>query len=81
MKVIVSAFACDPQGGSEGGVGWNAVNRIARRHDVRVITSRRVERHWKEAAAAGRVPNQVRVRFIGTEADWHSNPLVGRAQS
>jgi glycosyltransferase involved in cell wall biosynthesis len=38
LKVLVSAYACEPQKGSEPGVGWNWVKQIARFHDVWVIT-------------------------------------------
>ena len=39
MKVLVSAYACEPGKGSEPGVGWNWVRQIARfADDVRVIT-------------------------------------------
>ena len=38
LKVLVSAYACEPDKGSEPGVGWNWVRQIARFHDVWVIT-------------------------------------------
>ena len=38
MKVLVSAYACEPEKGSEPGVGWNWVKQIARFHEVWVIT-------------------------------------------
>ncbi|WP_412068175.1 glycosyltransferase [Rubrivirga sp. IMCC43871] len=38
LRVLVSAFACDPGEGSEGGVGWNTVRELARHHDVTVLT-------------------------------------------
>ncbi len=38
MKVLVSAYACDPRGGSEPGVGWNWSRAMARHHDVWVLT-------------------------------------------
>ena len=38
MKVLVSAYACEPHRGSEGGVGWNLVKQIARFAEVWVIT-------------------------------------------
>jgi glycosyltransferase involved in cell wall biosynthesis len=38
LKILVSAYACEPQKGSEPGVGWNWVKQIARFHDVWVIT-------------------------------------------
>jgi glycosyltransferase involved in cell wall biosynthesis len=38
MKVLVSAYACEPNKGSEPGVGWNWAKQIARFHQVWVIT-------------------------------------------
>ena len=38
MKVLVSAYVCEPGKGSEPGVGWNWVKQIARFHEVWVIT-------------------------------------------
>ncbi|WNZ28007.1 glycosyltransferase [Leptolyngbya sp. NK1-12] len=39
MKVLLSAYACEPGRGSEPGVGWNTAKEIARRHQVWVLTS------------------------------------------
>jgi glycosyltransferase involved in cell wall biosynthesis len=44
LKVLVSAYACEPDRGSEPGVGWNQVLQIARFHDVWVITRANNER-------------------------------------
>lgn len=38
LKVIAFAYACEPHKGSEPGVGWNVVRRLATYHDVWVIT-------------------------------------------
>ena len=38
LRVLVSAFACEPGGGSEPGIGWNTVRELARHHDVTVLT-------------------------------------------
>jgi len=38
MKVIISAYACEPHKGSEPGVGWNWVKQIAKFAEVWVIT-------------------------------------------
>lgn len=38
MKVLISAYACEPSKGSEPAVGWNWVLQAARSHDVWVIT-------------------------------------------
>ncbi len=38
LKVLISAYACEPGKGSEPGVGWNVVREMARHHDVCVLT-------------------------------------------
>lgn len=37
QRVLVSAFACSPARGSEPGIGWNIVSRLAAYHDVTVL--------------------------------------------
>lgn len=37
-RVLVEAYACDPEEGSEPGVGWNMVNAITGPHEAWVIT-------------------------------------------
>jgi glycosyltransferase involved in cell wall biosynthesis len=38
MKVLLSAYSCEPGKGSERGVGWNVVREVARYHEVWVLT-------------------------------------------
>lgn len=38
LRVLISAYACEPGQGSEPGVGWNVVVEAARRHEVWAIT-------------------------------------------
>ena len=38
LHILLSAYACEPDRGSEPGVGWNWVRHLARDHDVWVIT-------------------------------------------
>lgn len=38
MKILLSAFACAPNVGSEGGVGWRWALELAKAHDVTVVT-------------------------------------------
>jgi glycosyltransferase involved in cell wall biosynthesis len=37
-KILLSAYACEPNRGSEPGVGWEWATRLAARHDLIVIT-------------------------------------------
>ncbi len=38
LKVLFSAYACDPMSGSEAGKGWRVVSHMAAHHDVSVLT-------------------------------------------
>jgi len=38
LIVLISAYACEPDKGSEPGVGWNFAVHMARHHDVWVLT-------------------------------------------
>jgi glycosyltransferase involved in cell wall biosynthesis len=38
MKILLSAFACAPAAGSEGGVGWRWALELAVNHEVTVVT-------------------------------------------
>ncbi len=38
LKVLISAYACEPGRGSEPGVGWNVIRRLADRHELWVLT-------------------------------------------
>ncbi|NOU35161.1 MAG: glycosyltransferase [Kiritimatiellaceae bacterium] len=38
LRVLISAYACEPGKGSEAGVGWNMALQMSRLHDVHVIT-------------------------------------------
>lgn len=39
MKILISAYACEPCQGSEPGVGWNVVREVSKYYDVWVLTS------------------------------------------
>ncbi len=41
MKILLSAFACQPNYGSEPGVGWNFAVTLAKQHQVVVLTCHR----------------------------------------
>jgi len=38
LKVLLSAYACEPGAGSEPGVGWNLARYLAEHHEVWVLT-------------------------------------------
>lgn len=38
MKILMSAYSCEPGRGSEPGIGWNTVREVAKHHQVWVLT-------------------------------------------
>ena len=38
LRVLISAYACEPYKGSEPGVGWNVAREVAKHHEVWVLT-------------------------------------------
>jgi glycosyltransferase involved in cell wall biosynthesis len=61
MKILISAFACEPGKGSEPGVGWNVVTQAARNHDVWVLTQNKGREAIERTLALEPLP---RARFI-----------------
>ena len=81
MKVLISASACNPYLGSEPGVGWTAVCRIARDHDVFILTDA-INRHdWEKARLEGLIPTNVQARFIRKATKYVENRFLARLQS
>ncbi|MFI5731344.1 glycosyltransferase family 4 protein [Kribbella sp. NPDC051587] len=55
-KVLISAYACRPQGGSEPGAGWAWSKAAARDHDVWLLTRGKFAHEIAEELAARPVP-------------------------
>ena len=81
MKILISAYACDPYRGSEPGVGWTAVCRIARTHDVFVLVGIHNRSGWERGRENGIIPDNVTVRFIGKRDFCSHNRLIAHFQS
>ena len=61
LRVLVSAYACEPGKGSEPGVGWNWVLQISRFHEVWVITRANNRGPIDKALVSSPLPN---VRWV-----------------
>ena len=81
MKILVSAYACDPYRGSEPGVGWTAVCRIARKHDVWVLADDHNREGWERGAKEGIIPSNVHVRFLRKNKAFIENRFLAHLQS
>ena len=57
LTVLLSAYACEPNRGSEPGVGWNWTRQLAREHEVWVITRANNRAPIEAALAREPMPN------------------------
>lgn len=78
MKVLISAYSCEPGRGSERGVGWNVAREVAKRHEVWVLTRPDESKEAIEAElAANPVPNLHFVYF--TLPFWQDSMRLGQS--
>lgn len=80
MKVLLSAFACQPDLGSEAKVGWDAALAISENHECHVVThsSNRnaIKRKQTEWTAT-----HIKFHYFGKEFTWHPSRFIARIQS
>ncbi|MGF1523911.1 MAG: glycosyltransferase family 4 protein [Leptolyngbyaceae cyanobacterium] len=78
MKVLISAYSCEPGRGSERGVGWNVAREVAKRHEVWVLTRPDESKAAIEAElAAHPIPNLHFVYF--TLPFWQDSMRWGQS--
>ena len=81
MRILISAIACAPKGGSEEYVGWSGVNAISIDHEVHVITSRAHQKDIEEELATHPRRSSISFSFVGEPVQWHENRFIARVQS
>jgi glycosyltransferase involved in cell wall biosynthesis len=65
MRILLSAFSCAPNQGSEPGLGWNWAVEIARLgHDVVVLTQTEARGRIEAELASGRLPRGLSFEFF-----------------
>jgi len=57
LKILLSAYACEPNRGSEPGVGWNWARHLAREHEAWIITRSNNRNPIEAALARESLPN------------------------
>jgi glycosyltransferase involved in cell wall biosynthesis len=70
MRILISAFSCSPNLGSEPGLGWGVVREAALRHEVCVLTDPHNRPHVEEEMAARPVPGAAFV-FVTLPLEYH----------
>jgi glycosyltransferase involved in cell wall biosynthesis len=83
MKILLSAFACNPDLGSESKVGWDsalAIGGIAGIEECHVMTHCSGKEAIMRAQRAGDGLN-LKIHFFGSPFKYHPNRLLARLQS
>lgn len=57
LNILLSAYACQPNSGSEEGVGWNWAINLARYHNVHVITRKKEQKYIEEYMKSNTIKN------------------------
>lgn len=68
MRILLCCFACSPNTGSEGGVGWRYATALCQKHDVWVLTD--ISR--RDAIEQSALSNHPRLHFIYYRPSWIS---------
>ena len=78
MKILLSAYSCEPGKGSEPGVGWNIAREVARHHQVWVLTRPDESKEAIEAELTRNpIPNLKFVYF--TLPFWQDSMRLGQS--
>lgn len=81
MRILLSAFACHPEQGSESGVGWKTACLLGERYELLVLTHPRQKASIQQAQWDGKISPQVKFLFTGKDYQWHPNRLIARLQN
>ena len=74
LKVLLSAYACEPNRGSEPGIGWHTACELAKQHDTWVFTSAYHREHIEKELAVHPNPN---LHFVYIDTLESFRPLIG----
>ena len=81
MKILLIAFACNPEQGSEAMVGWKATKTLSKKHELCVLTHSCNEEAITNAQKKGDISADVEFVFSGEIFKWHPNRMLARLQS
>jgi len=81
MKILISAYACDPYRGSEPGIGWDLVKNIARRHDVFLLADDHNRVGLERASREGLVNQNIKIKYLRNCRPCSANRLIAHIQS
>lgn len=81
MKILLIAFSCNPEQGSESMVGWKATKILSQKHKVWVLTHVCNQEAITKAQKKGDISTDVEFVFAGEIFKWHPNRMLARLQS
>jgi len=71
LKVLISAYACNPFMGSEPGVGWGWISAIAKHHDLWIITEKDENQRDIEQVLQEQPALRAHMKFFFVERKTH----------
>lgn len=81
LKILLVAFACHPEWGSESAAGWNTALLLAQEHHVHVITHPENRAAIESFQLKGRLRENLTFSFLGKPFRNHPNRMVARLMS
>lgn len=81
MKILVSAIACNPYGGSEALHGWIACRALANLGELWLLVSDENRAGLEEAQQKGIVPENMHFIHLGGQKPYNENRMIARFQS
>jgi glycosyltransferase involved in cell wall biosynthesis len=80
MNILVCAYACRPDAGSEWHVGWSTVESLAKTHELCVLTHIFNRTDIEKKLSTWPLKDRVRFVYFGKLIHWHENRLIARMQ-
>jgi glycosyltransferase involved in cell wall biosynthesis len=80
-KILISAIACDPYGGSESLHGWQACRSLASLGELWLLVSAEHRAGVEKGRANGLIPEGMHFHFIGEDKGYLENRMLARVQS
>jgi glycosyltransferase involved in cell wall biosynthesis len=81
MKILLVAFACHPEWGSESSVGWKMACQLGQRHQVHVLTHLENRGGVEKSDLDAQTKKNLSFSFVGKTFRNHPNRWIARLQS
>ena len=64
LKILLSAFVCHPEKGSEAGGGWNWLKELSKEHEVYALVSTFLDQEKPVRMAVDELPYRENIHLI-----------------